>query len=130
MTHDIGPSFVPRVKPSVATVELDGERVVYDLDTWRLHKLDRLASLVWECFDGAADVAELSADIAEAFDTDVHQVRADVLELVRSLADEDLLVVDHGGAVLDGETNSNGPEVPHGPEVPDGPTYLVDPPGG
>ena len=124
VTEHIDASFVPVVKPSVATVELDGELVVCDLDSWRLHKLDRVASLVWGCFDGSADIAELSADLADAFGTDVDRVREDVLQLVRSLADQDLLVL--GSSV--GDDVDDGDLL--GSEVPGGPAYLVDPPGG
>lgn len=41
--------FVPGVKPSVASVELDGERVLYDADSGRLHRLDPVGSVIWAC---------------------------------------------------------------------------------
>lgn len=88
---DIDASFVPRRRDRVVTVELDGEAVLYDEDSGRIHALDTIATVVWSCFDGTASVRGMAEDLAGAFAADWVVVENDVLVLVRRLASEGLL---------------------------------------
>lgn len=115
--------LVPAVKPTVLSVELDGERVLYDTATGRLHQLDAVGSIVWSCFDGASDLDDLSTDLSEAFGVDRARVRSDVEALVRQLAAEGL--VDTGGA-LPGPPDPEADEPPTAGDL----AVLSDPPGG
>ncbi len=82
--------------------ELDGQLVLLDEQTARLHVLNPTAALVWQCLDGEADVATLSAEIAEEVGADHDTVYRDVCDLVGRLAQDGLLEgyepVDGGGA--------------------------------
>lgn len=125
-TDRVDDGFVPRAKPSVASVELDGERVLYDTGTGRLHRLDPVGSVVWACFDGRSPVGELTADLAAGFGVAVEQVRSDVIELVNTMLDAGLLETA-------GDDEHEGHDGPHGASRGghrDGPTVLTDPPGG
>lgn len=119
----VGDDFVPRVKPSVASVELDGERVLYDADSGRLHRLDPVGSVIWACFDGHAPVGELVTDLAAGFGVATGQLRSDVARLVTTLVDEGLLETGEGG----GQEPAQDAD-PQGDR--DEPTVLTDPPGG
>ncbi|HEV2068517.1 MAG TPA: PqqD family protein [Acidimicrobiales bacterium] len=124
-TDRVDDDFVPRAKPSVASVELDGERVLYDTEGGRLHRLDPVGSLVWACFDGRSPVGELAADLAAGFGADLERVRSDVVELVTTLVDEGLLETG------DGEAEGHEAEQDANPQgIRDEPTVLTDPPGG
>lgn len=87
----IDASFVPRARGTISGVDLDGEAVLYDEATGRLHHLSPHATLVWSCFDGRASVAELVADLSEAYGVHGHVIEADVLTLTRQLARRGLL---------------------------------------
>ncbi len=126
--EDIDATFIPWPKPSVADVELDGERFLYDTESRRLHRLDRVGSIIWACLDGAATISDLSSDLAEAFGAEIAQVRIDVLALVRHLAAEDLLAVRLGAPEEPKKTDHAVLPVPED-ERP-GPKFLTDPPGG
>lgn len=89
---DVDASFVPRRRARVSTAELDGEAVLYNEDTGRIHSLDRIATLVWSCFDGAASVRAIAHELAGAFEVDLVVVETDVLTLVRRLGAEGLIV--------------------------------------
>lgn len=88
---DIDASFVPRRRDRIATAELDGEAVLYDEDSGRIHALDTIATVVWSCFDGTASVRSIAEGLAGAFAADWVVVENDVLALVRQLGSEGVL---------------------------------------
>lgn len=89
--EDIGPDFAPRRRPDVASVEMDGEAVLY-AGSAGMHKLDRVATVLWNCFDGSVTVRELVADLDDVYpDADRSRIEADVLACVRQLGRQGLL---------------------------------------
>ncbi len=88
---EIDGSFVPRLRTEVASVELDGESVLLAEGTERVHWLDRLGTIVLNCFDGVATLDELVADLSEAFGADPEVVRNDVVEMTRQVGRAGLL---------------------------------------
>ena len=92
MPHqDIDGSFVPQASGTVATVELDGEAVLYDDSSGRLHHLNTTASLVWECCDGTVSLDTIAENLAAVFGIDTDVVRSDVLDVVRAFVGQGLL---------------------------------------
>jgi hypothetical protein len=102
--------FVPVPREAVYTVTVDGEAVVLDQDTGRLHLLNATGALVWACFDGESSiediVADLSAELGVAADVALH----DVLTIARQLGDQGLLA--------NVEPRSRAPASGRGPEGP------------
>jgi len=88
---DIDETFVPVPRPDVTAVVLDDEAVLLAEGSSEAHYLDRIATLVWNTFDGAASLEELAADFAEAFGTDVEVVRDDIVALTRGIGRAGLL---------------------------------------
>lgn len=88
---EIDDSFVLARLPSVATVEIDGESVLFDGASGSLHLLDPVGAIVWSCLDGSATLDELTTDLSDAFGAEPAQVRADVVELARDLFGRGLL---------------------------------------
>lgn len=87
----VGPNAVLRSR-RIAFVEVDDEVVLYDDDTRRLHRLNWAAATVWRCLDGTDTLAQIAADIAEAYAADPDIVLADVERLACELVAEGLLV--------------------------------------
>jgi PqqD family protein of HPr-rel-A system len=87
----IAGSAAPKPRPWVAAVELDGETVLYDESSGRLHLLDSVATVVWSRLDGAATVDDLTRDLSATFAADESRVRADLTEFLRRLDREQLL---------------------------------------
>ena len=116
--------FVPRPRADVAFVEIDGEAVIAapEGDDGRLliHWLNPIGTIVWQCFDGAASLDELIADLVDAFGADPDIVTHDVVELSRALGRTGLL--DGVTAQLPlGRAGGDGYEpegLPQGSEVP------------
>lgn len=88
---DLDPSFVPRRTDATWTEVLDGEAVILDDDANLLHHLNTTATVVWTCFDGSGSIAEIAADLAHGFGTDVDATVAEVLALARALGAAGLL---------------------------------------
>ena len=80
-----------RPKAGLADAELDGERVVWDPETGRVARLDRVGSLVWACLDGESSLDEIADDLAAAFGTAVTVVRPDVVDLIERLSEMGLV---------------------------------------
>src|SRR5438552_11450753 len=87
---EIDEHFVPRVRPDVIFVELDSEIVItapfgdndQQFDT---HWLDRIASVIWKCFDGQTSLGNLADDLSDAFGAERDTVLRDVVSLARTL---------------------------------------------
>ncbi len=78
--------------------------------------LDPTSALLWQCLDGVTPLAELFADLADAFEVPTEQVAADCLPAVQSwLA---------SGAVQ----RVSSASVADGTDAVDRPRYLVHPP--
>ena len=83
--------FIPARAAPVYTVELEGEAVLLDEDSNRLHLLNPIATLLWACFDGTSTVEEILTDLAEALDTPYDTVLHDTLDVLERLGQEGLL---------------------------------------
>lgn len=122
-------AFVPRIPETVASVEVDGETVVYDEIRQRVHVLSPTASIVWGGIDGRTSLDQIAQELSEAFGAEVAIVRSDVLELARELTDKGLLseVVadDRRPDVTDGRGRPDADEG-DGPA----PRFLEEPPSG
>lgn len=83
--------FVPARCPMVHAVDIDGEAVLLDETSGRLHLLNTTGALVWSCFDGFASLAEIFDDLSDAFGVSRERVAVDALAIVRRLVAEGLL---------------------------------------
>jgi hypothetical protein len=81
----------PRGAPWIATVELDGEAVLFDERTGALHHLDAVASIVWARMDGSVTLDALAKEFSAAFGAGRAQVRDDLLAFARQLQAQELL---------------------------------------
>ena len=56
---------LPSARPTVYAVTVDGEAVLLDEVSDRLHHLNAPAALVWACLDGQATVGELARELSD-----------------------------------------------------------------
>ena len=78
--------------PHVVGEDSAGERFLLQLDTGSYYQLDRVGTFVWRRLDGRRRLAEVAAEIAAHYRIDERQAAADLLELVRELDAEGLIV--------------------------------------
>lgn len=102
---DIDAGLVPLPSPEVASIELDGETVLYHEGTRTTHVLSPVATVVWSCFDGSVSLGELAGELAEAYGAPRATVEGDVVALARELGAQGLLegVVGDGAPAEDDE---------------------------
>ena len=81
-----------RRRDDLASVEIDGETILYDPEAEMLHRLDPIATVVWGELDCRRRLSELAADLAAEFDTDEDVVLGDIVRLVRQLASDQLVL--------------------------------------
>lgn len=90
MRSDLPITAAPRPRAGLATVELDGETVIYDERTAGIHLLDKVATVIWRFLDGENTLERLARELSAAYGTDEPTVARDVLALARQLDEQDL----------------------------------------
>jgi hypothetical protein len=91
-----GPSKHPRrVEPSndVVGQRLDDAFVLVQLETNRIHELNRTGARFWELLQGDHDVEQIEQRMLEEFDVPEATLRAEIDKLVAELESEKLLTV-------------------------------------
>nr|MDQ3936934.1 PqqD family peptide modification chaperone [Actinomycetota bacterium] len=90
------------VAPSIRHVEVEGLRVILDLDSERYRILDDAGSALWPVLIGERDPAAAYAALAEEYDLDRERWDADLTAFAGRCLEEGLLV-------RDGEPATAGP---------------------
>lgn len=101
-TGSHGSAQAPARAADVATLEINGETLLYHRRTGAVHRLDPVGSIVWRFLDGGTTLDELVADLAAGFGADPAVVRGDVTDLLERLA--------RGFLLADGPTPEPHPE--------------------
>lgn len=107
---------IPGSADGVVGVPVADEMVLLHEPTQALHALDPVATILWQCFDGASSIAEIARDAAEAFGISHATAAADIGHLVDSLLGLGLV-----------ELAGDGGRAAGSPSVTD-PTRLRNPP--
>jgi hypothetical protein len=90
--HDsVTPDSMPRRRDDVHGVELDGESVLYDTRSDRLHHLNWSASAVWWAIDGRTTADDLAARLADRFHAEPGVMAADVRRLLETFGTQQLV---------------------------------------
>ena len=66
--------------------------VLLNLDNGKYYKLDEVGGRIWELCDGTQNVADMVLIIDEEYEASAETIRADILELLRDLAHEKMVV--------------------------------------
>lgn len=90
-SDDIDGSYVPRIRPEVDGVEVEGEAVLVIEEVWSIHWLNPVSTVVFNELDGVSSIDEVAFRLSQAFNADPEVVRNDVVEMVRQLAREGFL---------------------------------------
>jgi hypothetical protein len=83
-----------RAKDSIST-ELDGETVILDIASGIYSGLDFMGTFIWNQLEQPVSIASLRDAIIERYDVSEEQCVADLLDFLRDLTDNRLIVI-HG----------------------------------
>lgn len=78
---------------------LDGSAVVIVAPRRTVHRLNEVATRVWERLEGAPAFDELLGDLLDEFDVDEATLRADLQELLEKMRELELVDVEGGAPV-------------------------------
>ncbi len=84
----------PYPAPQVASLDVDGEIILFEPDEHRAHLLSATASIIWPFLDGRTSLAELADDVTEAFGVDASVALADIEQFVAQMVERGFLIVD------------------------------------
>ena len=94
MTSITADTTVAAATETVST-ELDGERVLLNIDTGMYHGMNAVGADIFELLEHPTSVAELSKTISERYDVDQERAEADVRAFLDSLLEAELAEVRH-----------------------------------
>jgi hypothetical protein len=85
----------PARRPGVLAQQVkpdDPSLVLLNPRTGEYYTLEPVGTRVWQLCDGKVTISEIAAIIGEEFDAPVDVIEVDVLDLVKELMDEELVV--------------------------------------
>ena len=90
----------PRARPDLTARAVDGEAVLLDRASGKVHQFNRTASFIWSRLDGRTSPRDVAAAVAEAFDVEPETAGRDVDALLQQFRALELLEPDEprGGA--------------------------------
>jgi outer membrane protein assembly factor BamB len=99
--------------PHVVAETLDGEATIVDLDSGTYYALNESGSLIWDGLIAGSATSEVATTLAGAYKLDADDASRSVEDLVKQLADANLIVeaseAGHNGAAPPASAaNSNG----------------------
>lgn len=92
ITLDTSTVLAKQAAPNLEWVEVEGEVVAWNAEAAELHRLDPIATLVFQLCDGRTDLGQTVVELAEAFDQPRQRVEADVLGCASQLHRDGLVV--------------------------------------
>lgn len=81
----------PRRRDDLIEEELDGQVVLYEPVTQRMHRLNETALHVWRSCDGRTTTRQIAGRLAERFEVDIETALDDVEQVMVLLAEEGLV---------------------------------------
>ncbi|MGH2692693.1 MAG: HPr-rel-A system PqqD family peptide chaperone [Actinomycetota bacterium] len=81
----------PRLRDGLTVAHLDGEAVIYDDDTGRIHHLNPSATAILVLCDGRSTPEDIASDVADIFDVQAETVLPELLRLLEQLRELGLL---------------------------------------
>jgi Coenzyme PQQ synthesis protein D (PqqD) len=79
-------------RPQVINETIDGEAIMINLATGAYYSLDPVGGDVWALLEASLPVEEMVVELGRRYDADEDDIRRGVDDLLRRLADEELVV--------------------------------------
>lgn len=81
-----------RRKEQVLTQSVSDTQVLFDLDSGQYYSLNEVGGRLWQLCDGSHSVSEVISALCDEFEASPEMIESDVLELLRELECEALVV--------------------------------------
>ena len=91
--------YRPVVRSDVSWTDVDeGGGVVFDSEADKIHTLNSTAAYVWTLSDGSRSARDIALEISDLSKEPFQKVLADVENVLKTFALENLLLSDHEGS--------------------------------
>lgn len=82
----------PARRSDVVVREIEGETLILDGKSGKVHQLNPTAGFIWACCDGESSVVDITNRLAVAFDVTVSSVAPDVANTIGEFHELGLLI--------------------------------------
>jgi len=72
---------------------IDGEAFLMTEDGKKVHMINKVGTLIWECADGSVLIEKIISKILKRFDIDAETAKNDCLEFIHELVDSKMLTI-------------------------------------
>lgn len=83
----------PARRPDVVVREIEGETLVLDGQSGKVHQFNLTAGFIWACCDGESSVIDITSRLAAIYDIPAASVAPDVADTIRKFQELGLLIV-------------------------------------
>ena len=83
----------PAKTENFVETEVDGERVIMQIDNGYFFTMNPTAEAVWSQISGDANLEQIIASVAEEFDVTVEACRPDIEEFMEELQNNKLVII-------------------------------------
>lgn len=70
---------------------IDGEAFLMTEDGQKIHMINKVGTIIWECSDGNMTIQDIIAKVLNRFDTDTDTAKNDCLEFIDTLLEKKLI---------------------------------------
>jgi PqqD family protein of HPr-rel-A system len=81
----------PLRRTGLTVHELDGEALIFNAATNDTHRLNRTAYFIWQCCDGAHDLADITHRMTETFEVSEESAETHARNMIELLHERSLL---------------------------------------
>lgn len=85
----------PKQRSDITRQTIDGEVVILDRESHKIHQLNETGSFIWDQCDGATSVSDIIGNLIDRFDVERDVAIADVNSVVEELQNIGLLVTEN-----------------------------------
>ena len=78
---------------SVLENEIDGEKIMLNMDKGEYYGMDKIASRIWELLNEEIEIEKLIQKLLEEFEIDYETCKNDVLEFLDGMLKKNLIVL-------------------------------------
>jgi len=78
---------------SILENEIDGEKIMLNIDNGEYYGLDKIASRIWELLNEKIEIESLIQQLLEEYEIDYETCKNDVLEFLDELIKKKLIVI-------------------------------------
>ena len=78
---------------SILENEIDGEKIMLNIDNGEYYGLDKIASRIWELADNKISIENMIRQLLEEYEIDYETCKNDVLEFLDELIKKKLIVI-------------------------------------